>query len=124
MDINDPALQQAVRDNNDLAITKSIEVGIDLSTHLMTLISEKTKNSWWVPYEVGLAKNAGKDISTLELKEAYAPSFLKITRLLKNVQGLDKYIDDIINNQYGHKHSILNESNDYNNHLLADFLRV
>lgn len=125
-DINDAALQKAVKDDDHTLITKFIEVGIQSSTHLMTFISEKTKNSWWVPYEVGFAKRSNKNLSTLELKDAYAPPFLKITRILKNTKDLDEYLDEINNRHIAHRRAttLLYEHNSQSNHALSAFLRT
>jgi len=112
LDVDDPSLQQAIEDDDHVAITKSIELGIHASTDLMTLISEITKNSWWVPYEVGFAKSEQKYLSTLKLKNvSYIPSFLKVTKLLKSAKALEQYIDEVKNRNeaYSKAAILLNE---------------
>src|SRR5580692_6353605 len=60
LDISDDELQDAVSAGNALGITQFIERGLSHSSHIMCLVSPSTVTSWWVPYELGFAKNAGK----------------------------------------------------------------
>lgn len=97
LDINDDELQQAVRYDNANVITKCIEKGITDCSHIICLISNSTINSWWVPYEVGYAKKSDKQISTLFIKDVVRiPEYLQITTILKGVQSLNKYLEEII----------------------------
>jgi hypothetical protein len=96
LDINDEELQRAVEINDALRITSSIEKGITNSSHIMCIVSEKTKNSWWVPYEVGYGKKSNKELSTLALKDVVGlPSFLEITHRIEGIVGLNKYLNSI-----------------------------
>lgn len=96
LDVDDKDLQNAVRNNDHSTITKAIEIGIYASTNLMSLISEKTKKSWWVPYEIGFAKSEEKYLSTLKLKDvSHIPSFLFITKMLKTAMEFDKYLSEV-----------------------------
>lgn len=128
LDVDDLALQQAVSNNDHIAITKSIQLGIYASTHLMTLISEKTKESWWVPYEVGFASSENKKISTLKLKTvSYVPSFLEITKILRGAKALDAYIDSVKNRHRtyeGVSSHVLNEVRSFSAHPLSSYLSV
>ena len=127
LDVDDPSLRQAVEDDDHVAITKSIELGIHASTDLMTLISEITKNSWWVPYEIGFAKSEQKYLSTLKLKSvSHIPSFLKITKLLKSAKDLDQYIDEVKsrNKVYGKVAILLNEITRPSLDTLTNYLNI
>ncbi|MDR7089805.1 toll/interleukin-1 receptor domain-containing protein [Cellvibrio fibrivorans] len=97
LDIYDQDLQNAVTLKDPSKITALIERGITNSTHAMCLISEKTINSWWVPYELGYAKKAGKKICSLKLKgNVELPDFLKIGDLIYGTKSLNEYIQKII----------------------------
>jgi hypothetical protein len=97
LDIYDRELQNAVTLKDLSKITALIERGITSSTHAMCLISEKTVNSWWVPYELGYAKKAGKKICSLKLKgNVDIPDFLKIGDLIYGTKSLNEYIKKII----------------------------
>ncbi len=98
LDQNDYGLQHAVRWGNDEQIVRYIERGLNKSTHLLCLISDKTKESWWVPYEVGYAKSSQKDILSLKLKNVTdIPSFLKIEKVLSGTRSLNSYLENIRN---------------------------
>lgn len=112
LDIHDEELQKAVREGNPDKITNLIESGISQSSHAMCLISDKTKDSWWVPYELGYAKKSEKKISSLKLKgNVELPDFLKVGKIIKGIQSLNEYIEKIISE---HKetniYSSINES--------------
>lgn len=97
LDIYDKELQNAVVLQDPSKITALIERGIASSTHAMCLISEKTVNSWWVPYELGYAKKSGKEICSLKLKgDVKLPEFLKIGDLIYGTKSLNEYIEKII----------------------------
>ncbi len=96
VDADDPNLQKAAQENDDKKITQFLEIGIRSSTDLMAVVSEKTKGSWWVPYEVGYGKSSGTHLATMKLRDVTnLPSFLVITRILHGTKGLDAYIDEV-----------------------------
>ncbi len=85
LDSKDLVLQEAVSTDNDKKIVESIKRGLACSTHLLCVTSEKTRLSWWVPYEIGIADDTRLNIATLKLKGIDdVPSFLKIHEVMKN----------------------------------------
>lgn len=109
LDINDQALQQAMSTGDPNKITQCIEKGLNLSTHLLCLVSESTVNSWWVPYEIGYGKKSNKDIATLRLKGTPSlPEYLKVTTILNGASSLNKYLSNLMK-----QNDILNESRMY-----------
>jgi hypothetical protein len=93
LDLNDEELQRAVKKDDPTAITKFIEQGLSHSTHIMCLVSAETVKSWWVPYELGFAKNAGKHLSTLKLKgEITLPPYLQISEIIPGTDTLNNYL--------------------------------
>ena len=93
LDINDEDLQEAVRTGDPVGVTQFIEQGLSHSTHIMCLVSARTVNSWWVPYELGFAKNAGKHLSTLKFKgEVNLPAFLEIGEIIRGIKSLNNYL--------------------------------
>jgi hypothetical protein len=96
LDANDQHLQAADRAGDDATVANCIERGISFSTDVLALISEKTQRSWWVPYELGYGKMAGKILACLKLKDvAKLPSFLSIVKQILNRQELKGYVQDI-----------------------------
>jgi len=93
LDINDEHLQNAVSTGDPAGVTQFIERGLSHSTHIMCLVSADTVRSWWVPYELGFAKNAGKHLSTLKLKGKIAlPAFLQISEMIPGTKSLNYYL--------------------------------
>jgi Thoeris protein ThsB, TIR-like domain len=93
LDLNDEDLQSAVRRDDPMGITRFIEQGLSSSTHIMCLVSAATVGSWWVPYELGFAKNAGKHLSTLKLKgEITLPAYLKISEIIPGTKTLNDFL--------------------------------
>jgi len=104
LDIKDCILQEAVSNGNDKKIVDSIKFGLSVSTHILCLISDKTRLSWWVPYEIGIADVSQKNIASLKLASVDdIPSFLKIHETIFNVEDLLQYASKIkpFSNFYG-----------------------
>jgi hypothetical protein len=98
LDINDDKLQDAVRTGDPAGITEFIELGLSHSTHIMCLVSAETVRSWWVPYELGFAKKAGKYLSTLKLKgEIPLPAYLEISEIIPGTKTLNQYLTKVRN---------------------------
>ena len=92
LDLYDLELKEAVSVENDKKIVDSIKQGLRVSTHLLCLVSDKTRLSWWVPYEVGIAGEHKNKITTLKLKGVEdIPSFLKTEQVLKSAKDFFDY---------------------------------
>src|SRR6185369_4061960 len=48
------------------AITDLLVGRINLCTHLMALITDQTVGSWWVPFEIGVARQGDKRITSFD----------------------------------------------------------
>lgn len=96
LDNRDNGLQQAVKEGNDKKIVEYIEKGISSSTHILCLVSDYTKNSWWVPYEIGYSKKAKVSINSLILKNTNdIPSFLKVENVYLGFKSLYDFLKNI-----------------------------
>lgn len=96
LDIKDHNLQKAVDDRDEVLISQFIELGIKNSTHLLAILSEQTKESWWVSYEIGFAKRDGVGLAHLVLREVRGklPEFLNITQRVSDIKGLNRFISE------------------------------
>lgn len=105
LDKYDQGLQTADRVNDARTVVQHIERGLSVSTHILTLISTKTRESWWVPYEVGYAKKGGKKIASAILLNDITgdfPDYLKIERMIKKPEEFQQYVREIKqNSRYG-----------------------
>lgn len=99
LDKNDKNLQKATQEKNSSEIVHLIQLGLAYSTHILVLITDKTRESWWVPYEVGYAKKANRQIASLLLKtETYTegfPDYLKVERTINNSEDFVNYVDSV-----------------------------
>lgn len=96
LDIDDLELQAAVITGDPAGITHFIEEGLSHSTHIMCLVSADTVSSWWVPYELGFAKNAGKYLSTLKLKgNIDLPAYLEVSHIIRGTDSLNEYLTGV-----------------------------
>ena len=98
IDVEEPDLQKAVKSHNTNEIVQLIQMGLNNSTHLLALISDDTRTSWWVPYEIGFAKKGGKVIASLLLKKYLYdfPDFLKVEKTMKTIDDLKQFTSQIM----------------------------
>lgn len=61
-------------------------------TQLMAVVSANTKESWWVPWEIGIATEKDYPISTYAAGNCDLPSYLKKWPYLKSEADLDIYV--------------------------------
>lgn len=96
LDTQDCDLEEAVSLENDQLIVESVKRGLACSPDLLCLISDKTKLSWWVPYEIGFADKQSINIAVLKLKDIEdIPSYLKIKKMLLNTEDFLQYVSQL-----------------------------
>jgi len=98
LDEKDSNLLAAIRlANNHDAVTACIENGLSRSTDILVIVSQDTRYSWWVPFEIGYGKKSEVEIATLLLEDVGSdiPSYLKITKLIGDIRGLNNYLDTL-----------------------------
>lgn len=89
---SDEDLQAALRSGDHRKIVGYIEAGIASSTHLLGIVSNRTKGSWWVPFEFGASRQRHMAIAQLLLDEVIeAPSYLRIADILRDSDDLNKW---------------------------------
>jgi hypothetical protein len=86
LDLIDPNASQAV---DQLGEYLRNEMG--KCTQLMAVVSENTKGSWWVPWEIGVATEKDHPIATFAGDNAELPTYLKKWPYLKTNNDLDAY---------------------------------
>lgn len=101
LDDRDQSLQKAVKRNDPRKIVECIERGLNNSSHILVLVTDNTRTSWWVPYETGYAKKGKKEIASLLLKKADEfPDYLKIEAMLHGFDDLTKYLNEMQGHMY------------------------
>lgn len=96
LDEFDYFLNQATGNGDSEKVVKIIKNAIGTSTHLLSLVSSKTKMSWWVPYEIGIADEKNRDIASLKLAKAEGiPEFLEIKTCLQDEREFVNYYEKL-----------------------------
>ncbi|MFZ3576278.1 toll/interleukin-1 receptor domain-containing protein [Tenacibaculum finnmarkense] len=123
LDELDDDLQRAASEQNPIKITESIKKGIRNSTHMLVVVSEKTYQSQWVPFEVGYGHSAILDkdlkedekpdrikLSILTLKDISRknlPDYMQVGYIIRGTKSLNEYISKITNRL---EKSLINET--------------
>lgn len=81
----DPTLDRTHR------ITAKLVAAIRRCTHLMALVTEATRESWWVPFEVGVAREAPRRISTYQASVSSLPEYLCEWPILRSEADLSVF---------------------------------
>lgn len=77
---------------DDNKVVDSVEAGLLASTHLLGVLSSKTRGSWWVPYEIGAARAGARQLGHVVLEEVRdLPSFMKKSKLIVDRRGLSEW---------------------------------
>jgi hypothetical protein len=62
-------------------------------TSLLAVVSSKTQNSWWVPWEIGIATEKDQPIATFTSSQAQLPGYLEKWPYLRTEADLDIYAE-------------------------------
>jgi hypothetical protein len=82
-----------------LALSRGDELGEHLRrvmgacTHLMAVVTQQTKDSWWVPWEIGIATEKDFPISTYAGEQCELPTYLKKWPYLPRLDDVDVWTD-------------------------------
>jgi len=86
LDVTDPSIQTT----DDL--TSLLMRRVKECTHLMAVVSSYTTQSWWVPFEIGVASELERRITTFQLSSVALPDFLKKWPVLRTSSDLATFI--------------------------------
>jgi len=87
IDVLDPHLSHAGDDLGDY-----FREILSRCSHLMAVVSENTKLSWWVPFEIGIATEKQYPIATYAIGACSLPSYLKKWPYLRSLSDLTTYV--------------------------------
>lgn len=106
LDVIDPS----IRRGEDLA--KHIQTELGKCTQLLAVVSERTKESWWVPWEIGVATEKDYPLATFSGGNSLPPEYLRKWPYLRTLTDLDHYAAASKTGQrvLMHKRATLNES--------------
>jgi len=74
------------------AITALLVQRINMCTNLLAIVSENTKGSWWVPFEIGVARQVPRTITSLTNQgDASLPEYLLEWPRLRGDAAIDTF---------------------------------
>jgi hypothetical protein len=74
-------------------ITSLIVGRINLCTHLMALVTNATVGSWWVPFEIGVARQGDRRITSFDNSTVKLPEFLTDWPVMTTDTDLDLFAE-------------------------------
>ena len=74
-------------------LTKHIRNKLHECTDVIVILSGKTKDSWWVPFEIGMATEKDMPIANYLIGHEKIPEYLMYWPRLKNYQDVLKYVE-------------------------------
>lgn len=72
-------------------ITQTILDNLERSTHLLAIVTNNTRGSWWVPFEIGVARHGARRISSYDSSTQPLPEFLKEWPVLSGDSAVDQF---------------------------------
>jgi len=74
-------------------LTQHIKSKISECSDVIVILSEKTKASWWVPFEIGMASEKDMPIANYLVSYIMLPEYLTYWPRLKNQGDVKKYVE-------------------------------
>lgn len=74
-------------------ITNLIVNRINICTHLMALVTNATVGSWWVPFEIGVARQGERRITSFDSSTVELPEFLTEWPVMTSETDLDLFAE-------------------------------
>ena len=93
LDIDDPDIPR----KDDVEMADYIKSVINESHGLVVVTSNKTVNSWWVPYEIGVADQKDLVLATYIGDKINLPSYLRKWPMLSNKDNLECWCEELRN---------------------------
>ena len=74
------------------ALTDHIKSNLNDCTDIIVVMSEATKRSWWVPFEIGMAAQANMPTASYLTSSVSLPEYLEYWPRLKSISDIAKYV--------------------------------
>ena len=75
------------------ALTEHIKANLNSCTDLIVVMTEFTKKSWWVPFEIGMSAQKNMPTASFLSENVELPDYLSYWPRLKNVNDIATYVD-------------------------------
>jgi len=105
-DDEDTARAAALGLMGDQELVFAIDRGVRHATRMLGLLSNETRGSWWVPYEIGAARALGRQACHVVLDSLRAESLLpEYVRITANFWSVDELVRWAVMLRDGHLHA-------------------
>ncbi|ACL22657.1 Domain of unknown function DUF1863 [Desulfitobacterium hafniense DCB-2] len=74
------------------ALTDHIKENLNTCTDIIVIMTENTKYSWWVPFEIGMSAQVDLPTASFLKSDVVLPSYLSYWPRLKTTADVDKYV--------------------------------
>ena len=74
------------------ALTDHIKNNLNECSDIIVVMSETTKLSWWVPFEIGMSAQVDMPTASFLNSEVALPSYLSYWPRLETIRDIDKYV--------------------------------
>lgn len=88
LDLLDPTMEK-----NGRELTEHIRNNLNQCTDIIVVMSDVTKHSQWVPFEIGMAAQKDMPTATFLMKDVSLPDFLEYWPRLKTPKDIRKYVE-------------------------------
>ena len=85
-------LDDTISDNGE-KLTKHIRKKLRECSDVIVVLSDNTKRSWWVPFEIGMATEKDMPIANYLTSYEKLPEYLEYWPRLKNQQDVKMYVE-------------------------------
>lgn len=85
-------LDNTIADDGE-KLTKHIRNKLHECTDVIVILSNNTKNSWWVPFEIGMATEKDMPIANYLISYEVLPEYLEYWPRLRNQHDVLKYVE-------------------------------
>ncbi len=94
----DDTLSAIAAAGDENLLTGRITNGINMSTHMLCVVSPQTVDSYWVPFEVGYGyEEIDLGILTLKgIRDADLPDYMKVTEVVRGTKSLNALIAELL----------------------------
>lgn len=75
------------------ALTDHIKTQLNSCTDIIVVMSENTKRSWWVPFEIGMATQIDMPTASFLTSTSSLPSYLSYWPRLRSTTDVKKYVE-------------------------------
>lgn len=73
-------------------LTDHIKANLNQCSDIFVVMSEETKHSWWVPFEIGMSAQVDMPTATCLKQEVVLPDYLTYWPRLKNLNDIELYV--------------------------------